>query len=127
MATKKRTILIVDDEVNLVQMVTDILEAEDFKVLPAYDADECLATLKKQKVDLILLDLMMPKVDGWMLHRKIKDTKAWKDIPIIILTAKTDALDKNIGLEIAKVSGYVTKPFVPQDLVNKINEILNKQ
>jgi len=126
MATKKRTILIVDDEVNLVQMVTDILEAEDFKVLPAYDADECLATLKKQKVDLILLDLMMPKVDGWMLHRKIKDTKAWKDIPIIILTAKTDALDKNIGLEIAKVSGYVTKPFVPQDLVNKINEILNK-
>lgn len=126
MATKKRTILIVDDEINLVQMVTDILEAEDFKVLPAYNADECLAALKKQKVDLILLDLMMPKVDGWMLHRKIKESKDWKDIPIIILTAKTDALDKNVGIEIAKVSAYLTKPFVPQDLVNKINEILNK-
>lgn len=126
MTGKKRTILIVDDEVNLVQMVTDILEAEDFKVLPAYDADQCMAALKKNKVDLILLDLMMPKVDGWMLHRKIKESKAWKDIPIIILTAKTDALDKNIGLEIAKVSGYITKPFVPQDLVNKINELLNK-
>jgi DNA-binding response OmpR family regulator len=126
MAVKKRTILIVDDEVNLVQMVTDILEAEDFKVLPAYNADECFATLKKQKVDLILLDLMMPKVDGWMVHRELKESKAWKNIPVIILTAKTDALDKNIGLEIAKVSGYLTKPFVPQDLVNKINEILNK-
>ena len=126
MAAKKRTILIVDDEVNLVQMVTDILEAEDFKVLPAYNADECFATLKKQKVDLILLDLMMPKVDGWMVHRTLKESKSWKNIPVIILTAKTDALDKNIGLEIAKVSGYITKPFVPQDLVNKINEILNK-
>jgi DNA-binding response OmpR family regulator len=126
MVAKKRTILIVDDEINLVQMVTDILEAEDFKVLPAYNADECLATLKKQKVDLILLDLMMPKVDGWMLHRKIKESKDWKDIPIIILTAKTDALDKNVGIEIAKVSAYLTKPFVPQDLVNKINEIFNK-
>ena len=126
MVPKKRTILIVDDEVNLVQMVTDILEAEDYKVLPAYNADECLAALKKNKVDLILLDLMMPKVDGWMLHRKLKESKEFSEIPIIILTAKTDALDKNIGLEIAKVSGYVTKPFVPQDLVNKIHEILRK-
>jgi len=126
MAAKKRTILIVDDEVNLVQMVTDILEAEEFKVLPAYNADECLATLKKQKVDLILLDLMMPNVDGWMLHRKIRESKDWKGIPIIILTAKTDALDKHIGMDVAKVNAYITKPFIPQDLVNKINEILNK-
>jgi len=126
MVSKKRTILIVDDEVNLVQMVTDILEAEDYKVLPAYNADECLAALKKNKVDLILLDLMMPKVDGWMLHRKLKESKEFSDIPVIILTAKTDALDKNIGLEIAKVNGYITKPFVPQDLVNKIHEILKK-
>lgn len=123
---KKKTILLVDDEVNLVQMVTDILDAEGFKVLAATDVNECMKILKKNKVDLVLLDIMMPKVDGWMVHRKIKENPSLKDIPIIILTAKTNTIDRNIGLEIAKVDDYITKPFIPEDLVNRVNEILKR-
>ena len=124
---KKRTVLLVDDEKNLVEMVSEILDAEGFKVLPAYKADDCIKALKKHKVDLILLDIMMPKRDGWHLHRQIRANPNWKDIPIIILTAKTDTIDKNIGLEVAKVDDYITKPFIPKDLVNRINEILKNK
>ena len=123
---KKKSILIVDDEKNLVEMLTVILEEEGFKVIPANNGDECLKVLRKNKVDLILLDIMMPKSDGWMVHRKIKENASWKDIPIIILTAKTDDIDRNIGLEVAKVDDFITKPFVPEDLINRVKEIISR-
>jgi DNA-binding response OmpR family regulator len=123
---KKKTILVVDDEKNLVEMVAEILEEEGFKVISAFNGEECLKVLRKKKVDLVLLDIMMPKSDGWMVHRKIKENSNWKDLPIIILTAKTDDIDRNIGLEVAKVDDFITKPFVPEDLVNRVKEILKR-
>jgi DNA-binding response OmpR family regulator len=126
MASKKKSILLVDDEKNLVDMVTEILEIEGYKVIPAFNGEECLKVLKKQRVDLIILDLMMPKADGWVIYRKIKETPEWSDVRIMILTAKTDTIDRNIGLEIAKVDDFITKPFVPEDLLNRIKEILEK-
>jgi len=107
-------------------MVAEILEVEGFKVIPANNGEECLKALRKNKVDLILLDIMMPKSDGWMVHRKIKENPSWKEVPIIILTAKTDDIDRNIGLEVAKVDDFITKPFVPEDLVNRVKEIINR-
>ena len=123
---KKKSIMVVDDEKNLVEMVAEILEEEGYKVISAFNGEECLKVLKKKKVDLILLDIMMPKSDGWMVHRKIKENPSWKDVPIIILTAKTDDIDRNIGLEVAKVDDFITKPFVPEDLVNRVREILKR-
>jgi DNA-binding response OmpR family regulator len=127
MVKKKTKIMIVDDEKNLVDMVREILEAENYKVIEAFTASECLKILKKEKVDLILLDIMMPKIDGWMLHRQIKEDPKLGKIPIIILTAKADDIDKRMGLEVMKVDDYILKPFVPEDLINRINEILSRK
>jgi DNA-binding response OmpR family regulator len=74
--------------------------------------------------DLILLDLMMPEVDGWEVFRQMRADEQLKDIPVIVVTAKAQSIDKVLGLHIAKVDDYVTKPFGPQDLLNSINKVL---
>jgi DNA-binding response OmpR family regulator len=79
-----------------------------------------------EKPDLVLLDLMMPDMDGWEVYQQIKGNEATKNIPVIIVTAKTQNIDKVLGLQIAKVDDYVTKPFGPQDLVSSIEKVLSK-
>jgi two-component system response regulator VicR len=74
--------------------------------------------------DLVLLDLMMPDMDGWEVYQQIRATEATKELPVIIITAKAQSIDRVLGLHIAKVNDYVTKPFGPKDLLTSVEEVL---
>jgi DNA-binding response OmpR family regulator len=117
-----KTILVVDDEPRLVSLVEAYLSQEGFKVLSAGDGRDALFLARQEKPDLIVLDIMMPEMDGYefmRLHRKERET------PIILLTAKVEADDRVLGLELG-ADDYVTKPFRPRELVARIRAVLRR-
>ena len=123
----KKKVLIVDDNTDLLYMVKKGLErySNDYEVTGANGEKECFDLLKKEETpDLILLDVMMPEIDGWQVFAKLKENPEWREIPIIFLTAKTDAYSKGFG----KISAedYVEKPFEIPDLKMRIDKVLNR-
>ena len=80
----------------------------------------------EEKPDLILLDLMMPDVDGWDVYQQIKADDMTRNIPVIVITAKSQAIDRVLGLHIAKVDDYISKPFRPQELLDSIDRVLDR-
>ena len=80
--------------------------------------------MREVKPDLVLLDLMMPDMDGWEVYQQMKNEEELKDIRVIVVTAKAQSIDKVLGLHIAKVDDYVTKPFGPQELLESVNKVL---
>jgi len=121
----KKRILLVDDEKDLVYAVTLQLEANNFEVLLAYDGQEALDKARREKPDLIILDLMLPKIDGFKVCRMLKLDAKYKDIPIILFTARAQESDKKIGKEVCADS-YITKPFEAQVLLDRIRELLKE-
>ncbi|MGD0918523.1 MAG: response regulator [Thermodesulfobacteriota bacterium] len=117
MSPKK--ILIVDDEVDLVETVRFPLEMEGFNVLVSYNGEDALSQARKERPDLILLDLMLPKLDGYKVCRLLKFDERYKNIPILMLTAKTQEKDKALGMETG-ANEYITKPFDLDKLVEKV-------
>jgi two-component system response regulator VicR len=124
MAEGKKKILCIEDEPEMIDLIKLILERKGFEVLGAMGGKEGLEVIRREMPDLILLDLMMPEVDGWEVFRQMRADEQLKDIPVIVVTAKAQSIDKVLGLHIAKVDDYVTKPFGPQDLLNSINRVL---
>ena len=120
-----KKILVVDDEVDLVETVRFPLEIEGFNVLVAYNGEEALNQARKENPDLILLDLMLPKLDGYKVCRLLKFDERYKHIPILMLTAKTQEKDKVLGMETG-ADEYITKPFEMDYLLKKVKEYLNK-
>ncbi len=118
----KETVLVVDDEQNIIELARMYLEGEGFVVATARDGREALAKIRDLKPALVLLDLMLPEVDGWEVCRR---TRAESDVPIIMLTARSDDVDKIVGLEIG-ADDYVTKPFNPRELVARVKAILRR-
>lgn len=116
-------ILIVDDEKSLVKGLKYTLKREGFEVHAAYDGQEALDFLQENKVDIIILDLMLPKVDGLDVCRRIR--QRGNKTPIIMLTAKGDDVDKIIGLELG-ADDYMAKPFNPRELVARIRAVLRR-
>ena len=88
---------------------------------------EGLEIVHREKPDLVLLDLMMPDIDGWEVYRRMKANGDSAQIPVIVVTAKAQSIDKVLGLQVAKVDDYITKPFGPQELLDSINRILDKK
>jgi len=82
--------------------------------------------IRQELPDLVLLDLMMPDMDGWEVYQQMKADEKTKSIPVIVVTAKAQSIDKVLGLHIAKVDDYIAKPFSPQDLMNSVEKVLNK-
>jgi DNA-binding response OmpR family regulator len=123
MSPKK--ILIVDDEVDLVETVRFPLEMEGYRVLVSYNGEDALNLARKENPDLILLDLMLPKLDGYKVCRLLKFDDRYKHIPILMLTAKTQEKDKALGIETG-ANEYITKPFEMDDLLKKVKVYLNK-
>jgi len=123
MSSKK--ILVVDDEVDLVETVRFPLEIEGYHVLVAYDGEDALSQARKENPDLILLDLMLPKLDGYKVCRLLKFDERYKHIPILMLTAKTQEKDKVIGMETG-ANEYITKPFDIDSLLKMVKEYLGK-
>ena len=118
-------ILIVEDEANIRQLVRYNLEKEGFQVMEAADGMQGLRTAQKEKPDLVLLDLMLPGMDGLEVCRTLKGTPATSALPIIMLTAKAEEVDKIIGLELG-ADDYMTKPFSPRELTARIKAVLRR-
>lgn len=119
-----KKILVVDDEADLLEMIKLRLEANNYAVISAYDGQEGLDKAKKEKPDLIILDLMLPKIDGYKVCRLLKFDEKYKRIPIILFTARAQEADKKLGEEVGG-DAYITKPFEPQVLLAKIEELLS--
>jgi two-component system, OmpR family, alkaline phosphatase synthesis response regulator PhoP len=117
-----KTILVVDDEKRLVSLVSDYLQQSGYRVVKAYDGREALSAARREKPDLIVLDVMMPEMDGYEFmraHRKEADT------PIILLTARVEDEEKVVGLELG-ADDYITKPFRPRELVARVRAVLRR-
>lgn len=117
-------ILLVDDEKDIVEFLKYNLEQENFDVLVGYNGEEALEKIS-QKPDLIILDIMMPKMDGYEVCKKIRATKGFENIPVIFLTAKSGETDEIKGLEIG-ASDYIQKPISPKKLIARVNSNLRK-
>ncbi len=118
-----KKILIVDDEVDLVETVRFPLEMEGYHVLVSYNGEDALNQARKENPDLILLDLMLPKLDGYKVCRLLKFDDRYKHIPILMLTAKTQEKDKALGMETG-ANEYITKPFEMDQLLKKVKTYL---
>ncbi|MFW5991144.1 MAG: response regulator transcription factor [Candidatus Nanoarchaeia archaeon] len=117
--TKKQTVLVVDDEPHIVNLVKLSLGDQRYNVVGAYSAREALTALKSNRPDLILVDIMMPGMDGYQLCREIRDFPENKNTPIIILSAKNQFYDKLHAVEVG-ADDYITKPFDPTELERRI-------
>jgi len=116
-------ILLVDDEVSLVGMVQMRLEAAGYEVITASDGQEGMDKAKSENPDLILMDVMMPKVDGYKACGLLKNDARYSKIPIILFTARAQKDDTEVGKEVG-ADAYITKPFEPPVLLAKIEELL---
>jgi two-component system alkaline phosphatase synthesis response regulator PhoP len=118
-------ILIVDDEQDIVELISYNLEKEGFSAIKAYEGASVFNIIATKKPDLLILDLMLPGMNGLDICKKIRANPATADLPIIMLTAKGDELDKIIGLEIG-ADDYITKPFSVKELVARVRTILRR-
>jgi two-component system response regulator VicR len=124
MAEDKKVVVCIEDEPEMIDLVKLILGRKGFELVGAVGGREGLETVRQLKPDLVLLDLMMPDMDGWEVYQKMKTDEDLKEIPVIVVTAKAQSIDKVLGLHIAKVEDYVTKPFGPQELLQAVNKVL---
>ncbi len=119
----KKKILVVDDEPNILKLVSFILTNNGYEAVEASSGPECLEKVRKEKPDMIVLDVMMPKMDGFEVAKKIKSNTATKDIPILMLSSKAQFEDKMKGIDSGAMD-YVTKPFDKQELLEKVRECI---
>lgn len=120
MATAK--ILIADDDKNICELLKIYLEKEDYAVVTAGDGEEALAKFDEETPDLLLLDVMMPKLDGWQVCRELRKKS---ECPIIMITAKGETFDKVLGLELG-ADDYVVKPFEPKEIIARIKAVMRR-
>ncbi len=121
----KGKILVVDDEVYIVHILDFSLGMEGYEVVTALDGEEALAKVKSEQPDLIVLDIMMPKLDGYETCRILKSDPEVKHIPVILLSAKGRNVDQQMGFQVG-ADDYITKPFSPRKLVERIKLILGQ-
>lgn len=118
-----KKIVYIEDEQEMIDLVSLILSRKGYDIIGANGGREGLETVRQELPDLVLLDLMMPDLDGWDVYQQLKAEENTKDIPVIVITAKAQSIDKVLGLHIAKVDDYISKPFSPQDLVKSIERV----
>jgi phosphate regulon transcriptional regulator PhoB len=121
----KEKILIVDDEKDIVKMLDYNLKKEGFRTISAYDGEDALDSATRENPNLIILDLMLPGIDGLEVCKTLKKETKTAHIPIIMLTAKAQEADKIVGLELG-ADDYVTKPFSPRELIARVKAILRR-
>ncbi len=119
-------VLVVDDEPNIVLSLKFLISQQGYEVRTAGSGKEALKALAEQVPDLVLLDIMMPRPDGYEVCQKIRATPEWKDIPVIMLTAKGRDVEKQKGFAMG-ADDYITKPFSTQELVVKVREMIEER
>ncbi len=123
-ASDAKVILCIEDEQEMIDLIRLILGRRGFDVRGANNGEEGLKIIQNDHPDLVLLDLMMPDMDGWEVYQHMKSDEATKNIPVIVVTARAQSIDKVLGLHIAKVDDYIAKPFSPQELLNSVDNVL---
>lgn len=119
-----KRVVCIEDEPEMIDLVRLILGRRGFSVIGANGGVEGLETVRREEPDLVLLDLMMPDMDGWEVYQQMKADPTLREIPVVVVTAKAQSIDKVLGLHIAKVDDYITKPFGPQELLESVEKIL---
>jgi len=127
MTDERKKVVCIEDEPEMIDLVKLILGRKGFELTGAVGGREGLDAVRRIKPDLVLLDLMMPDMDGWEVYQQMKADEDLKTIPVIVVTAKAQSIDKVLGLHIAKVDDYVTKPFGPQELLQSVERVLTQQ
>jgi CheY-like chemotaxis protein len=122
-----KQVVCIEDDPEMVELIRLILNRRGIEVTGASDGREGLKLVAEKQPDVVLLDLMMPGMDGWEVYQQMKSDPAIQHIPVIVVTAKAQNIDKVLGLHIAKVDDYIAKPFSPQDLMDSVEKILNKK
>jgi two-component system response regulator VicR len=123
----KKQIVCIEDDEEMINLIGLILNRRGFEVRGARGGVAGLELIHQQKPDLVLLDLMMPEMDGWEVYQQIKADETTQNIPVIVVTAKAQSIDKVLGLHIAKVDDYIAKPFSPQELIDSIESVLDRK
>ena len=124
---KQIHIVYIEDDSEMIDLVTIILNRRGYRISGAHGGREGLDLVQKEKPDLVLLDLMMPDMDGWDVYHQLKAGDSTRNIPVIVITAKTQPIDRVLGLHIAKVDDYIDKPFRPQSLLDSIERVLGRK
>jgi two-component system, OmpR family, response regulator VicR len=124
MVESVKRVIYIEDEQEMIDLVRLILGRKGFDVIGARGGRNGLQLVKDQLPDLVLLDLMMPDMDGWEVFQQMKANDKTRQIPVIVITAKAQSIDKVLGLHIAKVDDYISKPFSPQDLLDSVEKVL---
>lgn len=119
-----RRIVYIEDEPEMIDLVRLILSRKHYEVTGAGGGREGLEIIRATMPDAVLLDLMMPDMDGWEVYHQLKADDATRAIPVIVVTAKAQSIDKVLGLHIAKVDDYISKPFSPKDLTDSLEKVL---
>ncbi|MBN1681350.1 MAG: response regulator [Anaerolineae bacterium] len=119
-------VVCIEDDSEMIELVKLILTRRGYNVSGAMGGREGLELIQEVQPDLVLLDLMMPDMDGWEVYQQMKNNDGMKDIPVIVVTAKAQSIDKVLGLHIAKVNDYITKPFGPSELLSSVIRVLQE-
>jgi len=123
----KRKILVIEDDKDVAELVKLVLETDTFIVESVLDPEKAIEKAIQWKPDAILLDLTMPKIDGWQIFKLLRQNETFNSVPIGILTAKSEEFDTMVGLHVMNADGYITKPFGKQELIDKTHELFKKK
>ena len=119
----KQNILIIDDEIDVIEISKDILIDNNYNVFYALNGKDGLKILMDKNIDIVLLDIMLPGMDGWEVIEIMRLNNKTKNIPVIMFTAKKDFKDKILGIQQGAID-YITKPFLPEELVSRVKRVL---
>ncbi len=117
-------ILCIDDEKEIIDLIRLILGRKGYEVEGAIGGEAGLAKARSWKPDLVLLDLMMPDMDGWEFFHRLRADEALAKVPVVVVTARAQSIDRVLGLHVARVNDYISKPFTPQELVESVERVL---
>jgi DNA-binding response OmpR family regulator len=121
---EKKRVLCIEDHPEMIELIRLILGRQGFEVEGAVGGREGLRVMRENPPDLVLLDLMMPDVDGWEVYRQLKADERLQAIPVIAVTAKAQNIDRVLGLHIAGMDDFITKPFGPKELIASVERVL---
>jgi len=122
----RKRILVVDDEIYIVHILEFSLTMEGYEVATASDGEEALRKIEEDRPDLVVLDIMMPKLDGYEVCRRLRQKEETASLPVILLSAKGRPVDREVGMEVG-ADDYIVKPFSPRRLLEKIRELLARE
>ncbi len=127
MAQQSNTVVCIEDEPGVIELIRLILERRGLTVVGAENGEAGLEAIRQSRPALVLLDLMLPGMDGWEIYRRMKADEMMKSIPVIIVTAKAEGIDEVLAKQVAKVDDYIKKPFSLQELLQSVERVTSRK